>query len=58
MKSRNGKYVEAEAFVRKALNQIEKTPVDDATIKAVAKKVSKAVPPYPVRKDEREAVAA
>ena len=58
MKSASKKYTEAEAFVRKALRQIEKYPVDDAVIKAVAKKVSRAVPPYPVMKEIHEDVAA
>jgi hypothetical protein len=37
---------DAEAFVRKALAHVSDAPVDERTVKAVAMKVSKAVPSY------------
>jgi hypothetical protein len=49
MKNRKDAVKEAEVFVRKALSQVSDTPVDEATVKAVAKKVSKVAPPYKER---------
>jgi len=37
----------AEEFVRKALSQTSKDPVKESTIRSVARKVSKAIPPKP-----------
>ena len=58
MKSRKDVMKETEAFVRKALAQVSDGPVDEATVKAVAKKVSKAVLPYATKERERDHVAA
>jgi hypothetical protein len=51
---------DAEAFVRKALAHVSDAPVDESTVKAVAVKVSKAVPAYGAQraKHQRERVPA
>jgi hypothetical protein len=58
MNDQNEKIKEAEAFVRKALAQICDAPVDEATVRAVAKKVSEAVPPYGKQGVKHDRVAA
>ena len=58
MKGEDQKIRDAEAFVRKALAQVSDAPVDEATIKAVARKVSKAVPPYGKHGAKHEQAAA
>jgi hypothetical protein len=48
----------AEAFVRAALSDNSKVPVDESTVKSVARKVSKAIPAQRQKKEERESVRA
>jgi hypothetical protein len=48
----------AEAFVRAALSDNSKGPVDESTVKSVARKVSKAIPAQRQKKEERESVRA
>lgn len=48
----------AEAFVRDALSNDSKGPLNESTVKSVARKVSKAVPAQRQRKEERESIRA
>ena len=47
----------AEAFVRDALSD-SKGPVNESTVKSVARKVSKAIPAQRQKKEERRSVHA
>jgi hypothetical protein len=58
MRHKDDRVKEAEVFVRKALAQVSDAPVDDASVKAAAKKVSAAVPPYGKLAIKREQAAA
>lgn len=51
-------YQKAEAFVRDALSNNSKEPVDESIVKSVARKVSKAIPTHRQKKEERESVRA
>jgi hypothetical protein len=55
---RNKTLQRAEAFVRAALSDNSKGPVDESTVKSVARKVSKAIPAQRQKKEERESVRA
>lgn len=51
-------YQKAEAFVRDALSNKSKAPVDESVVKSVARKVSKAIPTQRQKKEEGESIRA
>ena len=54
MKKTETSVADAEAFVRKALSRFGKKVASEKSIKAAAKKISKAVPVYATSPKEKE----